>query len=271
VIGCDPLDAGSCASGTICSGQTIFSAIGDVSTSGGVCVVGCLADRDCTAGSVCSTCEEECIVQGNSQATIGGACAQSTDCPSGGTCFTSPGFLMEGYCTQACVVGTTDTACSCPGGSVCSQLGFNSSSVACLQSCPTIGEACGQSGFLCQPGSGQGSVCVSSCQVVNFGGGSFDTCGVFSPNFSCNTDSGVCAFADGGEPDAGIDAGPSLDSGDSGVTETIDAGIDAGGGLGGPGKSGSRSSGCSSSPGTAAPDVFLGIVGLIALVRRRRG
>ncbi len=119
---------------------------------------------------------------------------------------------------------------------------------------------------MCQPGSGQGSVCVPACQVATFPGGSFDTCGVFSPGVSCNTTTGVCALPDGGEPDAGLDGGDM----DSGVATVVDAGSDAGSDLAGSGKSGTRSSGCSSSASTAAPDVFLGIVGLMALVRRSK-
>ncbi len=266
VVACDAADAGSCGSGDVCSSQTPFS-----SGNTGACVVGCLDDHDCTGGNVCSTCQEQCIPAGSSSAKIGDACTQSTDCPSGATCFTSPGFLMEGYCTEACVAGGTDTACACPAGSACSQFGFTSGSVTCLQACPTIGAACGQSGFVCQPGSGQGNVCVTPCQVVNFGGGTFDTCAVFSPLFNCDTNTGVCdVLSDGGILDAGSDVGRQ----DSGVEAMPDAGDDAGAedaGSGDGGSSaGSRSSGCSTSPGAPAPDVLLGLVGLIALVRRRR-
>jgi len=263
VVACDAADAGSCAAGDVCSSQTPFSG------SQGVCVVGCLDDHDCTGGSVCSTCEQQCIPAGNANAKIGDTCAQSTDCPSGATCFASPGFLMQGYCTEACVTGGADPACGCPGGSVCSQFGFTNGSVTCLQSCPTVGASCGQSGFVCQPGSGQGNVCLTPCQVVSNGGGSFDTCTLFSPQFNCNTKTGVCSipFPDGGVLDAGMDGGAQ----DSGPDAIPDAGDDAGMNAGSDGgsTSGSRQSGCATSPG--APDVLLGLVGLMALVRRRRG
>ncbi len=150
VIACDPLDAGTCTrEGTVCSGQTPFP--------GGMCVAGCLHDdTDCAANHVCETCQQQCIPAGSATAKIGDACAQDTDCPSGASCFTSPGFLMEGYCTQSCVAGGGVRACTCPAGSSCSQLGFSSDNVSCLQSCPVIGDACGQNGFVCQPGSGEG-------------------------------------------------------------------------------------------------------------------
>jgi MYXO-CTERM domain-containing protein len=97
---------------------------------------------------------------------------------------------------------------------------------------------------------------------------------LYSPQFSCDTATGLCSipFPDGGVADGGSDAGVDGGAPDSGLpgadAGTLDAGNDAGNDAGPA--SGSRSSGCGCTPAAGGPDAFLGLVGLIAFVRRRR-
>jgi uncharacterized protein (TIGR03382 family) len=280
---CDPVDAGICTVGTICSTQTLFS--GDA----GVCVPGCHADLDCAdAGEVCSTCEGTCAPPGNSSAKMGDACVDSNACPNGAFCASSRGLFQNGYCTQSCVQGASEeAACGCPSGSVCGQIGFFQPSFDCLLACSVAGESCGQAGYVCQPVS-TGNECLPICSILSFGGNSFDTCNEFGSAFACDTDTGVCdkpipdgGAADAGQEDGGVDAGD-VDAGardagdrpDSGSVETDDGGEivvpDAGSNGGDGGTLVTGQSGCSCSPGVGGPDALWGLIGWAAILRRRR-
>jgi MYXO-CTERM domain-containing protein len=246
----------TCVLGTICSTQTLYSAVG------GFCVSGCNTNADCAGqpGTVCSQCAQSCVPAGNTSANIGDACTTSADCPTGGECESE--FFPNGYCTLACTPGSAaGTACSCPSGSTCVDL---LEEADCLETCSEPGTPCSRSGYLCQPLEGSsGGACQPPCQLFM----GIDTC-MYSgapPSDACDTNSGYCggpAVVDAGVVDAGrvVDAGP-VDAGapqDAGPAE-VDAGPPA------PTKNG-----CSCAPGTGSPDVMTALLGLAALARRRR-
>ncbi len=272
IIGCDPDNANVCPLGLVCSQATLFS------TDGGVCAPGCSSNADCAdAGEVCSTCQALCVAPGRSGSAIGSACDDSSECPNGAVCTGGRNFSGN-YCTQACDLGDAQTAaCGCPAGSVCGEVGFINKTTECLASC-TADNQCRQ-GYVCQPISGGTSACLPACQLVTRGGQTLDTCTEYGPGEACNTTSGACQVLDGGVPDGGSavdagDAGSGAVAGDGGLG-AIDSGIadsgiaDSGAAFGGSdGGRGTITSGCST--GSSGPGPLCGLLGLAALIRRRR-
>ena len=102
VTPCDPLDGGSCGSGSVCVAVD----------GGGQCAPGCLSDDDCPEGDACEPCTQSCQPAGNGSARIGDACQQDSDCAAGGMCLTD-GTFAQGYCTRYC------DSCACPSGVSC--------------------------------------------------------------------------------------------------------------------------------------------------------
>jgi MYXO-CTERM domain-containing protein len=258
-VDCDPA-AQSCGVGNVCSTLTPFS------EDAGVCVAGCNSDLDCEdGGEVCSTCERICELPGTTTAGIGDPCVQATDCPAGSTCINEEGFFRNGYCTQPCAQGVAAaSACGCPSGSACDSL--RHFGLFCLQTCGTVGAACGQSGYICQP-YGNGNSCLPACQILTSGSFSFDSCLIYASNLSCDASTGICNPL----PDGGSDAGPGDAGTDGGPVDVVADGggvtvPDAGNG-GGPSSSG-HSGSCAT--GTGGTGALWGLVGLVALLRRRR-
>ncbi len=260
---CDPLDAGSCAPGLICSTGTPYA-----SGAGGQCIPGCLRDSDCgDGGQVCNLCQETCEAAGNPAAHIGDACTTSTQCPSGGVCETGRAF-PGGFCTQVCSTTAVGGACGCPATSFCAGVGFGGADL-CVESCDNPGGFCARSGYICQPRSDGTAACLPPCHVTTRG----DTCLFrYGSSLACEADSGICGgpVMDAGSADAGSDAGTP----DSGVDAGADAGLDAG--LSGPdagptpdaGVTAKPASGCGCTSGAGDPSAFA-LLAFGVLSRRR--
>jgi MYXO-CTERM domain-containing protein len=274
---CDALDAGSCATGLICSNDVIFSSGLDAGT--GACVPGCINDSDCAADGgtpVCDSCEEVCTAPGNSSAQIGDGCASPSDCPTNGTCTTRRGF-DGGYCTQACIPAGQPGAnvCNCPAGSDCELYGRSGeASAECLLACTDLGGPCAREGYLCQRLSDGTGACLPPCALRTSGGGGapLDTCTEYGANntFACDVDSGYCG---GPAVDAGPDAGPTPvpDAGSG----TPDAGTPQDAGTVAPFDAGTvvspiTKNGCSCSSGPGTPESGLFLLALVLLRRKRR-
>jgi hypothetical protein len=253
VVSCPPQDAGTCGSGNVCSGQTVFDADG-----GGSCVPGCLTNTDCSAqpGTVCEACQELCVPQGDDTAHIGDGCTDATQCPTGAFCYIEGLLVPGGYCTETCSVPPEPAGCPCPSGSICSVL---LGTPLCVASC-TPGTTCSRSQYACQPQASGGGACLPACEVI----GNVDTCILFGPGTHCDSSTGVCELStDGGSPaDAGTDAGTVVDSGiaDSGVP-LADSGT------------ATSTSGCHCASGADLSSSFAGFLAFAAFprARRRRG
>ncbi len=223
LVACDPADAGSCPSGSVCSGDTIFS-----TASAGECIPGCLQESDCagTPGTVCSTCIQTCLPAGAVVAHIGDACSSDAQCPSGAYCSVQR-TLAGGYCTQACIAGSASgSACGCPPGTTCGAIGRMFQTHLCLANCGAVGEGCGRTGYLCQPQAVGSPACLPKCTVTTRNGQAFDSCQSLGAGAACEVDSGLCGGStgatDGGTaPDAGASDGG--DPADSGVEYTVKA------------------------------------------------
>ncbi|MFT3843027.1 MAG: protease pro-enzyme activation domain-containing protein [Myxococcaceae bacterium] len=255
--------AGSCAVGTVCTSGSIFSQ-GDA----GVCVEGCASAVDCAAsdaGPVCSLCAQTCVQQGNDTNKIGGQCQADTDCPSGEFCYSGRGF--SSYCTLPCTQGVSaQDACSCPAGSTCGSIGAFQKTYLCLETCGYAGDpSCGRTDIVCQEQDAGSPVCLPPCQVLTFGGQTFDTCNFLGSDYACDLDSGICG---------GPVAPPPMDAGvDAGVDAGIDAGVQQDAGMmmmmtsdAGTGETPPKKSGCGCNAGGAMPLAF----GFALLLLRRR-
>ena len=263
VAACDPSDAGSCPSGSICSGATFYSGL-----DAGQCIPGCLRDSDCgDGGSVCSLCLEACVPAGDDSAKVGDACTDPSQCPSGGLCET--GRFDGGYCSFACTPGeAAGSVCGCPSGSYCADVGNGGASL-CVETCDNPQGFCARPGYICQE-SDAGPACLPPCRVTTRG----DTCLTrYGSDLACEPDSGICGgpIVDAGE-DAGLDAG--LDAGfDGGPSVFPDAGQDAGTSDAGPADAGTTqasSGGCSCTPGSGGSDVAFVLLALGGMLARRR-
>ncbi len=256
-VACNPADAGSCASGTICPNDALFDVDG-----GGACVPGCLTNADCASqpGTVCSGCEAVCVPGGNASAKIGDACQTSTDCPSGSYCLNQHGFSNGGYCTEACYPNVpASDPCACPGTSICLQ---SFAGDFCVATCADPGKACAQRpGYLCQIQDVGGGACLPACGILNFNGQTFDTCQVLGSSQPCDVDSGYCG---GPAKDAGIDAGPTVPDGG-----TIDAGHAVGGDAGSGTPHKAKGCGCSPDENSPAAALWLLAIAAAAMLRRR--
>ncbi len=288
---CNPnSDAGQCTRGDICSSAGPYAEDGDA----GACTYGCNSDADCLDGGQCQLCYGVCAPLGNPTAQIGDPCSLPSDCATGGLCLAFLGVYDGGYCSAPCDPFGGNAACACPTGSTCYPLGQDY--FACLGDCPADGGACSRAGYVCQPQETFGMngpqlgtpACQPACQVIDGGidAGVFDTCYEYSAyGTSCDIDSGLCVFPpsdggvdagtpdggsadagveDAGRPDAGVrDAGPE-GTPDSGPATAADSGTAADAGT--P----STSSGCGCSPASGSPDLLLGALALVGLLRRRR-
>jgi MYXO-CTERM domain-containing protein len=261
---CSLGDAGSCPSGQVCSGQTLY-AMGNE----GQCVNGCASDADCTGtpGTVCGLCAQSCVIPGSATGKIGDPCTDDSVCPTGSTCQNNM-FLPGGYCTLPCQPGDTGV-CSCPAGSGCTQLAKNFMPTnLCLESC-TSNADCTRAGYVCQPGDTSGPVCLPPCQIFM----GIDICTfIYDTTKACDTVSGVCGglvmpdagMPDAGQPDAGqpdsgmpADSGMNMDDAGMGVVMLPAVPTDIGKNQGG--------CGC-----TETGPLPFGLLALLALGARRR-
>jgi hypothetical protein len=201
VRSCNASNPASCPSGTVCSSNTLFA-----SPPNGECIPGCLQDSDCmTPGTVCSVCTQTCVPRGLASAHVGDACQADSECPNGAFCVALSRTATVGYCTYDCDPTGGTAACGCPTGSVCGVSRFTTAGF-CYASCPQIGAACSQDGYVCQPQDATSPACLPTCRVVVRQGQTIDTCSFSGSSLACDADSGVC----GGIPpvtDAGVDGG----------------------------------------------------------------
>ncbi len=189
----------SCSSWQDCSrGDANSKYTCQVTSTGGVCVLGCVDNTQCSQiqpGTLCNTVADhphrgncEFPAAGTTTSTladnqflaldavekkkVGDACSSDDDCPYRAMCIKEQGFV-DGYCSVILCDdhGMSPTKANpynpCPQGSVClsqpaqAQNPFNVS--FCVDSCDTTPENSCRTGYTCLPGSYiglSGSVCI---------------------------------------------------------------------------------------------------------------
>ena len=277
-----PCSAGECPAGdtTCVNGWCVSDPCcgvncppGEMCDENGICVdpcevgqVQCEQDEDCRMG-ICVPAD--CFTEGHEcpagERCVDGVCeadpCADVDCPDGEYC-------REGVCEGvACADCTADQVCEdgqCVD-SPCADVRCESGQVCVDGQCaadPCQGVYCPQ-GTTCIDGQCSGDPCL---------------------NIECPPDSecqdGYCVSTEEPQPDAGTDAGDEDAGGDPGADEVTDAGADAGvdagadagtdgGGPSDSGGGGGEGCGCGSSGSPPIPALFLLLVGLL-LIRRRR-
>lgn len=95
----------------------------------GICLGGCTADADCTAGDKCQIATGLCVKPANHKPSYDDIAKVGTVCPARNAagepvtttnCYCQAPATGAGQCVRACVTGTATGAGSCPAGSLCS-------------------------------------------------------------------------------------------------------------------------------------------------------
>ena len=169
---------GSTTSATTSSGPSSGSAGGDATTSSSATTSTSTSTSTSASASTSTSATSSSGTGGGGTGVLGAPCVSDAGC-AGGLCLDE---AMQGWPAGYCSAVCDTNAPVCPGTGVCVDVGSNSGSGVCLESCTLGANGCAAA-YACED-FGVGDVCFPACTAEA-------QCTGF-----CNADNGLCSATD---------------------------------------------------------------------------